>query len=116
REMSPELYAAKLSSRRKDILPIIEGMSREARGRMLDQLLTSELSAQQNHLKAHTEYIAEMEMRLLTAEVNSSIDRLIASDGAEDTYNAALASVFTKIVRNIDRKSVVQGRSREYAG
>src|SRR5699024_8970662 len=63
REMPPEEYAAKLSERRKSILPIIEGMSREARGRMLDQLLTSELSAQQNHLKAHSEYIAEMEMR-----------------------------------------------------
>src|SRR5699024_12052977 len=71
-----------------------------------------ELSAQQNHLKAHTEYIAEMEMRLLTAEVNSSIDRLIASDGSEDTYNAALASVFTKLVRNVADNPQFTGKDK----
>ena len=101
REYSPEEYAKKLSERRKAIMPIIEGMSREARGRMLDQLLTLELSAQQNHLKAHKEYVAEMEMQLLTAEVNLGIDQIIAADGDPSTYQAAQAAVFTKLVRNV---------------
>jgi len=101
REMSPEAYTARIQHSRQEIMPIVQGMSAQGRDKMLDQLLTLEMSAQKNHYKAHQEWIAETKVGVFTAEINASVDKLVSSRHDPELHSTELNSLMTKLYHNV---------------
>src|SRR5690625_4301234 len=101
RELTPAQYKDKLSSARSSIMPTIQGMSAQGREKMLDQLLTTEMAAQKNHLRAYQEHIKSMKLATVQSELSVGVDKVLAARSDPELHQQELVSFTTKLYRNV---------------
>ena len=95
RQESPERFNSYLAEKRRDIMPQLEGMSREAREAAFKQLLTSERAAIKTHASEHQKWQIEVKQQSWaskTATTMSAMDLARGRDGRGDptAYGAAV--------------------------
>lgn len=101
REMSPEQYSNEIIKQRKEIMPAVQSMSNLGRTKMFDQLVTVERSAIKQHTLAHAKFIAEQEMQSISADINVTLDNLVANKGVAGIQEAIRDEAYVKIYNNI---------------
>jgi hypothetical protein len=104
REASPEAFNAYMAERRSELMPSLEGMSRQQRGAAFQNILLNERSSIKKHTTEHMAFQIETENRSIQGLIGVQHNNLDAAKSDIGTYKtateAAFASYNSAIIQN----------------
>ena len=101
REMSPEAYTRYIAEQRRELMPVIDGMSRAERSKMFSNLLTTERSAITKHANEHAKFVVEQKMQALQTGASVVLNSMQMSRDTPEQYQAAVESAYAFMYNNI---------------
>lgn len=127
REMGPAQMQAYLQGKRRELQPVLQSMSQEARKQLFSQLVTSERASMAAHHKAHGEFIVQKTMQGHSARASVLNRKMFdtggpGSPGYQEAATALAAYVYgdiwngslptdakVKLVQEIIESNMAQG-------
>lgn len=101
REKSPEEYAKYVASKRSQLMPQLEGMSRQGRQTLFAQTMLSERAAIKRQGVEHAKFVIDTEDRTVQASMVSGIAAMNAAKGDIDAYGASTDAMYGRILNSI---------------
>lgn len=101
REQDPEAMKDYLSNRREGLMPLMQGMSMEARKGMMAQMLMSDQHAIAKHLGEHQKYIIDQQGKAITTSFSVANDAMNSAKTDPVAYEAATNSALANLWSNV---------------
>lgn len=104
REKDPEQMKEYLTKRRESLLPLMEGMSMEARKAMVGQMLLSDQHAIAKHQTEYSKFVIDQQAAAITTSHTVANAGMNAAKGDPAAYNAAtnvaIGNLWANVVQN----------------
>lgn len=112
REQDPEKMKEYLQTRRQSLMPLMQGMSMEARKAMMGQMALSDQHAIAKHMGEHAKFIIDQQVKGVQTSFSVAQDAMNASKDDPTAYatstNNAMANIWGNIVQNPNLPSDVK--------
>lgn len=101
REQDPSAMQDYLNKRREQLMPLMDGMSMEARKGMVAQMLTSDQHAIAKHYSEHQKFIVDQQSSAITTGFSVANDAMNAAKNDPEAYKAATANAIANLWGNV---------------